>query len=118
MGTQNTSLIPAITAADGEVSSPPSFQVERVSVASDGTEGDSLSQTPAISADGRFVTYESFASTLVPEDTNDVSDIFDRQTNTTERVSIASDGTESNAASSGPSISADARPQFRRMAAL
>ena len=52
-----------------------------MSVASDGNEGNDISFQPSISADGRFVTYQSFASTLVPGDTNDVSDIFlfDRQ---------------------------------------
>jgi Tol biopolymer transport system component len=84
---------------------------ERVSVASDGTEGNSFSFSPEISADGRFVTYYSSASNLVPGDTNDTSDIFlfDRQTNTTERVSVASDGTEGNDSSSVPAISADGR---------
>src|SRR4051794_34670593 len=101
MGTENTSLTPAITMADGEISSPPSLQVERVSVASDGTEGNSGSFEPAISADGRFVAYTSVASNLVPEDTNGTDDIFvfDRQTNTIERISIASDGTQANSGS-------------------
>ena len=46
------------------------------------------SEDPAISADGRFVAYNSNASNLVPGDTNAVVDIFlfDRQTNTTTRA--------------------------------
>ena len=86
----------------------------RVSVASDGTEGNSNSSfEPAISADGRFVTYASVASNLVPGDTNNNSDIFvfDRQTNTTERVSVASDGTEANGSEA-------LIPRSRRTAAL
>jgi Tol biopolymer transport system component len=47
-----------------------------VSVASDGTQGDYVSGYPAISADGRFVAFESSASNLVPDDTNDAGDIF------------------------------------------
>jgi uncharacterized membrane protein len=111
MGTENTSLNTAITVADEQISSPLSFQVERVSVASDGTEGNNSAFEPAISADGRFVTYSSQASNLVVGDTNGTEDIFvfDRQTNTTERVSVASDGTEGNSGSLEPAISADGR---------
>jgi archaellum component FlaF (FlaF/FlaG flagellin family) len=96
---------------------PPSFQVERVSIASDGTEangpsGGFGSWGPAISANGRYVTYNSDASNLVPGDTNEASDIFvfDRQTRATERVSVASDGTEANGGSGFDyDISADGR---------
>ena len=85
--------------------------LERVSVASDGTEGEKSSHVPAISADARFVAFESVATTLVINDTNGVRDIFihDRQTGTTERVSVASDGAESDAASEQPAISGDGR---------
>jgi len=84
---------------------------ERVSVASDGTQANSAHRSPSISADGRFVTYSSLASNLVPGDTNGTLDIFlfDRQTGATERVSVASDGTEGNSSSNQPSISADGR---------
>src|SRR5881296_2513689 len=83
----------------------------RVSVASGGTEGDDASLGSALSADGRFVAFDSAATNLVTGDTNGVSDVFvhDRQTGTTERVSVASDGTESNAASLGSALSADGR---------
>ena len=71
---------------------------ERVSVASDGTQGNLSSVCASISADGRFVAYASHASKLVPGDTNDVSDVFvhDRQTGVTERVSVSSAGTQGN----------------------
>jgi Tol biopolymer transport system component len=84
---------------------------ERVSVNFDGTQANGDSQNPSISADGRYVAFESVASTLVPGDTNGMSDIFihDRQTGTTERVSVASDGTQGNSYSGAPSISADGR---------
>src|SRR5205809_6001727 len=68
---------------------------ERVSVASGGTtEGNDTSLGSALSADGRFVAFDSAATDLVAGDTNGVSDVFvhDRQTGTTERVSVASDG--------------------------
>ena len=90
---------------------------ERVSVASDGAQGNGSSGLvtfafpPALSADGRFVAFVSAAANLVASDTNGATDVFvhDRQTGTTERVSVASDGTESNAASVGSSLSADGR---------
>ena len=90
---------------------------ERVSVASDGAQGNGSSGLvtfafpPALSADGRFVAFVSFATNLVASDTNGATDVFvhDRQTATTERVSVASDGTEGNAASAGATLSADGR---------
>src|SRR5207244_2293689 len=90
---------------------------ERVSVASDGAQGNgksvflSFAFPPALSADGRFVAFVSFATNLVAGDTNGATDVFvhDRQTGTTERVSVASDGAESNAACLGSALSADGR---------
>jgi Tol biopolymer transport system component len=84
---------------------------ERVSIATDGTEGNSPSQFPAISADGRYVAFQSYASSLVPGDNNGMTDIFvrDRQDDTLTRVSVASDGTEGNHHSQQPAISADGR---------
>ena len=87
--------------------------VERVSVASDGTQANASSggfeMAGEISADGRYVAFESAASNLVPLDANDADDIFvyDRMTNTIERVSIADDGSEADGDSAFPSISAD-----------
>lgn len=83
----------------------------RVSVASDGTEANSRSTNPKISADGRFVVFESEASNLVADDTNGWTDIFvhDRETGETTRVSVASDGTPGDASSLEPVISADGR---------
>src|SRR5207302_2591866 len=90
---------------------------ERVSVASDGAQGNgssgllSFAFPPALSADGRFVAFVSFATNLVAGDTNGATDVFvhDRQTGITERVSVASDGTEGNSWSVSPAISADGR---------
>ncbi len=49
------------------------LSVERVSVASDGTQANGESFDPAISANGRYVTYQSFASGLAPGDLTDVT---------------------------------------------
>lgn len=90
-------------------------QTTRVSVASDGSQANSISFFPAISADGRFVAFLSNATNLVAGDTNGAIDVFvhDRQTGQTTRVSVASDGAQANGASnvhpSLPGISADGR---------
>lgn len=86
-------------------------QTSRLSVAPDGTQNDSSSYAPMISADGRYVTFWSFASNLVPNDNNEVEDVFvyDWLTAEMSRVALASDGTEGNAPSAYPSISADGR---------
>jgi Tol biopolymer transport system component len=86
-------------------------ETTRVSIGSDGTEVDALSAEAAISGDGRFVAFLSFAANLVPGDTNDEGDVFvhDRETGETIRVSVASDGSEANDYSIQPSISGDGR---------
>jgi len=74
--------------------------------------GNGDSQNPAISADGRYVVFESRANNLVANDTNTVSDIFvrDIQTGVTSLVSINSAGSGSgNDESIKPTISANGR---------
>ncbi|NIW44429.1 MAG: T9SS type A sorting domain-containing protein, partial [candidate division Zixibacteria bacterium] len=63
----------------------------------------------AISADGRFIAFESRAENLVPDDNNDAGDVFvyDAQTGNLERVSVSSSGQEANGRSTSPSISED-----------
>jgi TolB protein len=60
---------------------------ERVSVSSVGEQADDQSFAPAISADGRYVTFVSRAGNLIPNDSN-WSGLFihDRQTGITERI--------------------------------
>ena len=83
----------------------------RVNVASDGSQADNIGQYPDISDDGRYVAFSSPAQNLVPGDTNGQDDVFvhDRQTGTTERVSLGPGGLEANDASITPSISGDGR---------
>jgi Tol biopolymer transport system component len=83
----------------------------RVSVDSSGAEGDGGAWTASISADGRFVAFNSTSRHLVAGDGNDRSDVFvhDRLLGTTERVSVDSNGVEGDSDSYGPSISADGR---------
>jgi len=84
---------------------------ERVSVDSAGNQGNWHSADPAISGEGRFVAFDSGASSLVVGDTNGVSDIFvhDRQTGATQRVSVDSAGNQGNWHSADPAISSDGR---------
>lgn len=86
-------------------------QIARVSVASDGTQGDGESRSPTLSEDGRFVTFCSEASNLIAADTNQGSDIFlrDRLTGRTERVSVATDGAQGDQGSYAQTITADGR---------
>ena len=83
----------------------------RASVASNGTQANSESNEPALSADGRYVGFYSSASNLVRGDTNAVWDVFvrDLTTATTRRVSVSSSGNQANEYSYGPAFSADGR---------
>ncbi len=86
-------------------------QTSRVSVDSAGVQGNSFSNLAAISSDGRYVAFESFASNLVLGDVNGGVDIFvhDRQTSQTSRVSVDSAGVQGNGSSTFPAISSDGR---------
>ncbi len=83
----------------------------RVSIASDGTQGNGDSRRPSISGDGRLVVFQSSASNLVKGDTNGVDDIFihDLRTGETRRISTSSTGAEGNGKSDYPVISSDGR---------
>ena len=83
----------------------------RVSISSTGTQANDASDSPSISADGRYVAFHSDATNLVAGDTNGASDIFvrDRQAGTTTRVSVSSAESQGNDDSYNPSISADGR---------
>ncbi len=50
--------------------------IERVSIDSDGTQGNGYSSICSISADGRYVVLWSDANNLVPDDTNGINDAF------------------------------------------
>jgi WD40-like Beta Propeller Repeat len=88
----------------------------RVSVNSKGVEGNGNSgiystDGPSISADGRFVVFDSDANNLVAGDNNGTSDVFvhDLTKGVTRRVSVSSMGKEGNEASLYSSISANGR---------
>lgn len=108
-----TNLVPGDTngVADIFVRDRQTGTTERVSVSSSGVQADEVSFCPSISEDGRFVSFVSYATNLVPGDTNGMPDIFvhDRQTGTTQRVSVSSQGVEANDASTDAKISGNGR---------
>lgn len=87
----------------------PNAPITRISVASDGTQGNGSSSSGDISSDGNYVVFQSFASNLVANDGNQSADIFvyNRQTCTTTRVSINPNGMEFSGDSWSPSISSN-----------
>jgi hypothetical protein len=60
-------------------------------MASDGAQGSNISLEPSISADGRYMAFDSLATNLVPGDTNSARDVFlhGRQTATARESDIA-----------------------------
>jgi Tol biopolymer transport system component len=85
--------------------------VVRVSHSAIGGEVDGDSDSPAISADGRFVAFASRATNPLLNDLNGVRDVFlwDRNTGAISLVSFTSSGGQSDGDSDAPTISADGR---------
>ncbi|MEZ5428341.1 MAG: hypothetical protein R2747_18880 [Pyrinomonadaceae bacterium] len=83
-------------------------ETKLVSQGMNGVEGNQNSFNPAISADGKSVAFESYATNLVPIDSNGVRDVFVWNADTN-RVSAVSEnrGTEANSECFDPTISAD-----------
>lgn len=82
-----------------------------VSVTREGVQASGDSYGAAISANGRFVVFNSEASNLVTGDTNNDADIFlkDLSTGVLTRVSTSSGGGQAARPSENPQISADGR---------
>jgi Tol biopolymer transport system component len=79
-----------------------------------GALGNGTSGQARLSADGRYVAFASTATNLVGSDTNGQADIFlrDRQTDTVERISVATGGAQASGGTGGATtvaMSADAR---------
>jgi Tol biopolymer transport system component len=116
-----SNLVPSDTNAkrDVFVHDSQTGATERVSVDSAGAQGTSDSLSPAVNSDGRYVAFQSFANNLVVDDTAlcgpppgySCPDIFvrDRQTGTTERVSLSSAEEQANGESWAAAISGDGR---------
>jgi Tol biopolymer transport system component len=81
----------------------------RVSVGLGGVEPNGASRVGAISANGRWVAFDSTASNLVGHDTNQTGDVFvrDRQAGVTTLVSVSRSGAQANGSSQAAALSAD-----------
>lgn len=83
--------------------------LQRISVDPGRLGANDRSAHPTISADGRFIAFESEADNLVANDGNGRKDIFvyDRNTKSTKLVSVGPGGTPFNRDSENPDISDD-----------
>lgn len=96
--------------ADSTAPGDAEWIVERLSQSSDGQGGNVASGNGlSISGDGMLIVFDSEASNLVPDDNNDVRDIFlaNRHNGTITRISTDTQGAEGNGPSSFPTISAN-----------
>jgi WD40-like Beta Propeller Repeat len=90
----------------------PVVALERVSIATNGTQGNGDSTQAVISADGRIVAYESYANTLVPGFVAGAPGaifVRDRAAGTTELISGGLDGAPPLGSSFTPAVSSDGR---------
>ena len=99
------------TVADIFVRDRQAGTTERVSVSSTGGQTNFGSLGVAISADGRYVAFDSYATNLVPGDTGGRLNVYrrDRQTGTTSLVSASVTGAPANGSSGGVAVSGDGR---------
>ena len=121
-----SNLVPGDTndSADVFVHDLDTAKTVRVSVGSQGEQGDGESWQPSISGDGRCVAFTSLSTNLVENDTNESCDIdedgfsddncpdvfvHDRVSGETTLASVLSDGTKGNGTSLFPDISDDGR---------
>ncbi len=83
----------------------------RLSLAPDGRQADGDSYTPALSADGRFITFVSYAGNLAAGDTNQRADVFlaNLEKGDIRRLSVDAAGQQANRDAHRPAISADGK---------
>lgn len=102
-------LVPGDTnrSTDVFVRNTETWALSRVSVSAKGKQGNKASVKPMISADGRYVVFESAATNLAGKDTNNARDIFvkDLTSGKVVRVSVSSRGAQGNGGSYWPQIS-------------
>lgn len=112
-GSAGTNLVPGDrnNAEDLFVKDRLTGHTEMVAVSTAGVQGNGRTSGGKISADGRFVIFDSIANNLVPGDTNGVLDVFlrDRVARTTTRISLDSAGRQVYGHSGDPTVSSDGR---------
>ena len=81
----------------------------RISMGHTGEESDEHSTYPTVTADGSTIVYTSFATNIVPDDTNGMLDIFafDAATEATTRLSLGTNGQQLDHNSSDSMITPD-----------
>jgi Tol biopolymer transport system component len=108
-----SNLVPGDTngVADVFVRDLRSGRTTRVSVDSAGRQAAGSSDLPALSYDGRYVAFESWAPNLVPGDTNGFLDVFihDVKSGITRRVSVAAGGRQADQGGGRPLLSESGR---------
>lgn len=84
-------------------------KTRRMNVSDTGEQGNGLCRAPVISADGRYVVFMSYSSTLVSGPNNGLGQILvrDRTNDTTRVVSLSEGGAQGGGDSDAPSVSAD-----------
>jgi Tol biopolymer transport system component len=104
-------LLSSATVALCSAVAPTQLTTTRASLGAGGAEVTSANRFPSISADGRWIAFESDAADLVPGDTNGFTDVFVRDLGlpTTVRASVSWSGVEGDGPSGSPSISGDGR---------
>jgi Tol biopolymer transport system component len=83
--------------------------LDRISEAPGGAPADGDSYEPSISADGRYVAFETYAANLIPGVAGANVLVYDRRTGQLSPVSVAADGTTPAAGGFSGSISASGR---------
>jgi Tol biopolymer transport system component len=83
--------------------------IERLNLSPAGAQADRSSYEPAISANGRWIAFRSYATNLVGNDTNGMGDIFlcDRLNGTIQLVSLSSTGEQAQGGSSDEAVVSD-----------
>ncbi|MFO7697047.1 MAG: hypothetical protein R6X16_07810 [Anaerolineae bacterium] len=86
-------------------------ETQRVSLSSEGIEGDGQSTAPAISADGRYVSFMTMARNLVPGVVSTTYQVYlrDLQAGETRCISCTLEGLPGNGFSAAPALSGDGR---------
>ena len=86
--------------------------VIRISLSSVGTQADGPSSHPSVSANGRYVAFQSDATNLVAGDTNGTTDIFVRDlvTNVTSLASVPGPGTPTASVTAPRSSNSESTP--------
>ncbi len=84
---------------------------ERLSIDPSGGDANASSDSPALSTDGRFASFQSDATNLVPNDANGVGDVFlrDRSAGTTALLSVDFSNVPANDRSNDAVLSSDAK---------